>query len=607
MKKIILLILTTIIVFSADLNNLLNELCVSDDLSQKTKKENAGYVIVYTREDLDNMKILSLKEILEQIPFFKYNEDSNALIDLLYLPFQPKNPYMIKLIINDNEVTLPIGGDVLQIIGQITTKYIDHIEIYIGMPSFEISQSPAWSIIKIYTKKGYRENSNILGGLIGSRKLNEEYISSGFGNENKSYYLFFANDNIYRKNYTFNKYNLNRNIFGKTFVGSFDFNNFELFSLITKFKKNSFIGNSFTISPINNYIKPSYYLFNINYKKNNFKILTLFQYVDSKFYQKNDDILGYYNNKIYYESKNNLKESIYSIKISNKFTLNNSSLFLQGNLGKDLFNIQNYYDGIEYKLQNFNKIYKKSIGCEYTYLLNQNNLFTLSYNYKIDNYINIKKFKNISKKVGYIYNDKKFTFKTFYYQGSFIPTPEMIFINKNLSKIDTKSYSFKAKYNKFYFLYTNTKMKNVIVNIPKIGLINDSNYHKYNNYLISYTYIKNKIKNNIRVWRAYIQIPHKKMIISNGFTNNFFFNKDVWSFYTSLIYYKNNLNQENINLNTTISKKFKNIEVYFKGINILNKTLETEYISYNPLTNSLQTFKAEPIERVFVGGIEWKF
>ena len=62
-----------------ELDALLGQLQQVEDLSKKTIRESAGYVITYTRQDLDRMRIKSLKEILERLPFFRYNEDQNGL------------------------------------------------------------------------------------------------------------------------------------------------------------------------------------------------------------------------------------------------------------------------------------------------------------------------------------------------------------------------------------------------------------------------------------------------------------------------------------------------------------------------------------------------
>jgi len=116
--------------FSSSLDHLLNELAQKDDLSTHTKKENAGYLTIFTRQDLDRMKIKSLKEIIEKIPFTRYNENANGLSALFYQPYQANNPSRIRLFINDRELLSPLFGGGLQMLGQIDMAYIDHIDIY---------------------------------------------------------------------------------------------------------------------------------------------------------------------------------------------------------------------------------------------------------------------------------------------------------------------------------------------------------------------------------------------------------------------------------------------------------------------------------------------
>ena len=56
-----------------NLLGLLNTLSVKADLSNKTKKENAGYLLVFTRQDLDRMKIQNLGELFNLIPFLYFS------------------------------------------------------------------------------------------------------------------------------------------------------------------------------------------------------------------------------------------------------------------------------------------------------------------------------------------------------------------------------------------------------------------------------------------------------------------------------------------------------------------------------------------------------
>lgn len=74
-------------VYAQNIDTLLNKLAQKDDLSAHTKKENAGYLRIFTRQDLDRMKATSLKELVEKIPFIRYNENSRGLGDPYFDPY----------------------------------------------------------------------------------------------------------------------------------------------------------------------------------------------------------------------------------------------------------------------------------------------------------------------------------------------------------------------------------------------------------------------------------------------------------------------------------------------------------------------------------------
>jgi len=616
MKKILLTAFLFTFLLASNLNNLLNKLSIKDDLSNKTKKENAGYVIVYTRQDLDRMKILSLKEILQRIPFIRYDENNFALTDPFYAPYQLNNPTYIRFYLNDIELNLPYGSNILQLLGQLDVKYIDHIEIYMGLPSFEVSPKPSMTVIKIYTKKGYRENNSIIETLFGNRGLNEEYFTSGYGDETKSYFLYFGNDNIKRKNYTHNNFSLKRNIFSKSFLGNIQYKNFEILIYRNQGKKDTFIADGFKISPLNPYIKHFYNLINIEYKKGSLKIESNYQFSNIFYYNKNayiinyNPLIGFYN-----QHSLHLHEKTINFKISKKFIFNTNTLFLEFLTKNDKFNIEN--EKINNKPVNikylFTKRHSNIYGVEYTKTINQKNLINISYTKLIQINKNTKNYSSNIYRIGYIHNNNNYIFKSFIFKGDFLPTPLMLNYNSNLNKVKTFAYSFKIKkLDKYGFtslLFGHTNIKNFIA-FTKNGLVNLKKENNYDSISIrkEINLYKDKIIiNPWRLWANYKSYNIKN--IQDGIIFSLFKTINSFNTYSSLVFYKNHKqNNEGINLDLTISKSYKNFEIYFKGINLLNKDVTTDYYLINPLTNKKDIIKNIDVnERIIAIGVSCEF
>ncbi|MBL6973380.1 MAG: TonB-dependent receptor, partial [Sulfurimonas sp.] len=75
MKIIFIMLLLLSSLCAQDLDTLLENYQKESDLSQKTKDESAGNLIVYTRDDLERMQVESLKDILKSLRGFTYLEN----------------------------------------------------------------------------------------------------------------------------------------------------------------------------------------------------------------------------------------------------------------------------------------------------------------------------------------------------------------------------------------------------------------------------------------------------------------------------------------------------------------------------------------------------
>jgi len=163
-KYLSLILITSLFIINSlsadesEIDDLLNSISAKDDLSQKTKLENAGISYVYTREDIQRMQAHSLKDILKSAYPFSYSENNYGLPDPytmgVNIPFMSSS---MRVYIDDQEITPGLYGSGMIIYGDMDVDFIDHIEIYSGNPTFEFSIEPAFTIIKLYSKNAQRD------------------------------------------------------------------------------------------------------------------------------------------------------------------------------------------------------------------------------------------------------------------------------------------------------------------------------------------------------------------------------------------------------------------------------------------------------------------
>ena len=68
----ILAILYASTVCASEIDALLEKYKSESELSKKTKNENAGHLIVFTRDDLERMQVETLKDVLKSTRFFRF-------------------------------------------------------------------------------------------------------------------------------------------------------------------------------------------------------------------------------------------------------------------------------------------------------------------------------------------------------------------------------------------------------------------------------------------------------------------------------------------------------------------------------------------------------
>ncbi|WP_201353276.1 hypothetical protein [Hydrogenimonas urashimensis] len=169
------------------------------DLSKQTKKENAGFVTVYTRDDLERMQVYRLSDLIKSMWFFRYDLNSFGMPD----PLQ-KNPVFyssdsIKIYVNDHEITSGFSGSGLQFYGNVDMGMFDHVEIYYDSPVLDVATEPAIAVIKLYTKEPERENGGSLVMRLADRGSQEAYVSHAMVFDTWEYFAYAQESENYFK------------------------------------------------------------------------------------------------------------------------------------------------------------------------------------------------------------------------------------------------------------------------------------------------------------------------------------------------------------------------------------------------------------------------
>jgi iron complex outermembrane receptor protein len=180
-KKILILLLTLLLPMllqaAGGVGKLLYQYQAHNDPSEKTIDQNRGHLVLFTREKLERMHAESLKDVFKTLPVIYYHENRYALPDPLsgYSP-RPYLSNFIRLYIDGVEITHGWMGSALVLYGDMNIDFVDHIECYYAIPSFETSVEPAYLTIFIYSKAAEQDSGTQLRVRAGSRGYHSESL-----------------------------------------------------------------------------------------------------------------------------------------------------------------------------------------------------------------------------------------------------------------------------------------------------------------------------------------------------------------------------------------------------------------------------------------------
>ena len=615
------------------LNALLDDFRIASDLSNQTKKEAGGSVIVFSRDKLEKMNALNLRDVLKTIPFFTLQEIMTGPVAMAKATGATFNSQYLKFYINDHELGSVVYGSAMKMWGYMDITHIDHIEVYQTGSSVSAGDEPTGMVIKLYTKDPKRDSGSLIQ-MVQSSSGSSEYNAYHAGTSNGLSYLMYLdvhneNRDVYRSGAS----DIKRDFDSINFFSSLSGDNFSINIANLDLEQDGFFGLGRMKQPADNYLdlKHKYITYTQYFQDKSLKLKT--SYDSATHIRYDNDPMGIALNdgtvvNTWYYDKD---EFVFDTSLSKKLTYRDNELeFGIQFKRKEYEGVSLLADGIERKddFSDYNRLDIYSLFITDDIRIDENNLafFTLKYDYHVHNSL-IEDSDNYVARLGYIYNDENWLWKTFlihsYGYPVFIENSYFPFVFMQNSSIkDEERYATATELH--YKTEKTTSNIRFLFNMLKNGIaLTPGKPQTYNN--ISY---------NPRFYGVYLSheynLDRLNKVVISGYTGNS--NQDVSKssnsgymiqifntlgkvdLYNELIYkagYSYSASPTtDVNVGDgydyTISASYhitKDLTLSIKGENLLDKAIDTAY----PILGRKTTEYLSPFDRTVRVGIKYVF
>ncbi len=359
------------------LDDLLKEYEQSESLYTKTKKESAGFLIVYSREDLEKMQAYTLQDILKTIRLHTLQVRNNGAFSLTRVATGRMAMPPLKLYIDDYEVNSVLQSNTLDMYANLNLYFVDHIEIYQGGSSIAFGNEPGSMVIRLYSKDPSRENSTSFQFSVDSESSGDMSALTAGKTENFSYLASIDVAQVDYDTYERNNQTLSR-----------DYRRYQTHLSLTKEKDFDFAIDAITTTtdilsglgtaPKGNDILKTYgYIYGAKYFAKNWKAALSYGREKSKI--DNEDVspigIGSTHSPYFYA---NIDSDIYKAILEYKI-VNNKHDFLTGvqyqqkSFHLHQYDVQGYTPALDKDSVDIYMLYLEEL-----YNLNKNNLLTFS-------------------------------------------------------------------------------------------------------------------------------------------------------------------------------------------------------------------------------------
>jgi len=443
MKLLILMLMLFSFSNAGGIDSLLHDYEQDSELSKKTKDENAGNLIIYTRDDLERMQVESLKDILKSLRLFAYTENRMGQPDILNQ--DPLNYYSssVRVYLNEAELVTGITGSGIILFGDMEMDFIDHVEIYHGFPSFDFGVEPATVVIHLYSKTAEHDEGGRVKATVTTDGANKQNIYYADSTDELSYF-FYANTTDDKKDtYAYDGETLKRDSKTNRFYASLSTENHTVNFHAMKSKGDAFIGPLLGNVPQSTSRENSYINIATNSKFIDNSLILDFSYtkLNTEYLSEYDPVKNYVivdSTPSFINSYNQLlDEEVFTASLKKEFELGSHMLTLGTQCRYKTFDMSERY--IDDVLNNPNQHYDTeniySLFLQDLITLNANNLLSISVmDQEFLRNSDVNNQNTLQLRLGYIYTDKKFVTKTFLSLQDFATEPYLLMKNPELHK-----------------------------------------------------------------------------------------------------------------------------------------------------------------------------
>jgi iron complex outermembrane receptor protein len=187
-KLVLFFLIFSTLSYAQDLEDLLTDLKQATDLSEKTRNEAIGNLVVYTRDDIERMQANTLKDLLKSVRNVNYQESRIGQPDSFNTDPLIYGSSVIRIYLNEHELVSPLVGSGFILFGNMELDFIDHVEIYQGLPSLKNSSEPAAYVIRLYTRTAEHDAGGRVKAQVGTYGSNS--FSTYYTQELEDYSYF---------------------------------------------------------------------------------------------------------------------------------------------------------------------------------------------------------------------------------------------------------------------------------------------------------------------------------------------------------------------------------------------------------------------------------
>ncbi|MEO1954697.1 MAG: TonB-dependent receptor [Campylobacterales bacterium] len=612
--------------FSDELNidKMLLDIEKKTDLSSKTKLENSGVSIIYTRDDIDRMQARTLKDILKSIFPYDYEENRFGIADpLTFSTIHPFNSSIFRTFIDNQEITTSLYGSGLFILGDIDIGFVDHIEVYTQSPTYEFTSEPTFTLIKLYSKKAIKDSGSKISLSRTNFGASQVTLENSDEMDNFSYFAYVSNNDVKREKYQSHNKDISRDRDVKHLFASIydDKQNF-MFEAIQQ-DRDGFIDYSLDATPEETKETIDSYHIGYDLELDNFSFLLTYDYLHTISHFVDDVTPSSYT---FASIDSDTVSDVISTEVKYKYITNNNKLILGVKYRYKHFNYKKLnLNGIDLPLSGNTNQRVGSLFVENQYSIAKNSIFNFGIETsQVRNNNSIQQDDLFMYRFGYTFTDENLVVKTIFNHMETSLDPFLVnsygyYITegkKKPQKADSvfQNIIYSTKNSKYDFLYGIMIIKNYLIPDEETGLLynQDDNVivyssrlrwtYKYNDYdslLFSLGYTKTTdidVLDDVNKYSAIIRNinTYKKFDIFNEIIytrDDNYFDDNYFDYSAGVKYHYT-----------------KDLTISIKGENILNKAKATTFNRINPDTFELEEpLKIPSIDRMFTISLEYIF